>query len=359
MVSDTFLIVLAVAAAVAAVIWARGVAVRWRHLRGVEAAGADQGVLSLSRQSLLRELHAVAVYGVVSATAVIVAVGDGGSGWYALAFLAVPILATFVLARYAKRDVRHAERQARVEQRANELLTQEDSAPRMWAERLAPRHLPDTHGFSVGTAHQAGSGLMTGDLLDAFRLPSGHLCSVVGDVTGHGVEASITALQTKFLLRSYLRRYRDPGQALEELNSQMSDFERPEEFVSVCVAIFDEENDTLRYASAGHPAAWLTQDRTIRSLRDTGPLLMMERGARYSSKELTFSVGDVLVMITDGLIEARSSSQMFGEERLASLIRRDVDVEPDVLCKTLIDAAVDFADGPVADDVTVMVVRRV
>jgi serine phosphatase RsbU (regulator of sigma subunit) len=270
-----------------------------------------------------------------------------------------PVAATLLLARHARRDVKVIERQFRTERRANELLSQEDSAPRLWAERLAPPNLPDPPGFLTGSAHQAGSGLMTGDILDVFRLPSGHLCCVVGDVAGHGVESSITALQTKFLLRSYLRRFRDPGQALEELNRLMGDFERPEEMVSVCVTVFDEENDTARYASAGHPAAWVVQDRSIRSLRDTGPLLMMDAESTYGSKEIAFAVGDVLVMLTDGLIEARRGPELFGEERLASIIRRDADVEPDVLCKTLLNAAVEFSEGPVVDDVTVMVVRRV
>ena len=55
---------------------------------------------------------------------------------------------------------------------------------------------------------------------------------VIGDVSGHGIEPSITAFQAKYLLRVYLRQYRDPAQALEELNAQMSTMGRPEEFIS-------------------------------------------------------------------------------------------------------------------------------
>ena len=159
-----------------------------------------------------------------------------------------------------------AEQRLHLEQRAQETLSQADSAPGLWAARLAPSVLPETPGYEIGTAHQAGEGLMSGDLLDVFHLPSGRLCCVVGDVSGHDVEASITALQTKFLLRSYLRRFRDPGQALEELNRQLVEYERPEEFVSLCVMVFDDEAGTVRYASAGHPTSWLCEERDVRPL---------------------------------------------------------------------------------------------
>jgi sigma-B regulation protein RsbU (phosphoserine phosphatase) len=218
--------------------------------------------------------------------------------------------------------------------------------------------LPDTSGYEVGTAHQAGAGVMSGDLLDVFRLPSGWLCCVVGDVSGHDVEASISALQTKFLLRTYLRRYRDPGQALEELNRQLIDHERPEEFVSLFVVVFDDEAETLRYSSAGHPAGWLCSERAPRALRATGPLLMMDAASRYRSIELPYAPGDLVVLSTDGLLEARQGDQFFGEDRVAGLVRRDWDMSTQVLCKTLIDEAVDFSAGPLGDDVTVLAVRK-
>jgi serine phosphatase RsbU (regulator of sigma subunit) len=270
----------------------------------------------------------------------------------------VPVVATVWLSRYARRDARLSFLRLGLEQRAHEILSQEDTAPQRWAERLAPTRFPDTSGYEVGTAHQAGTGVMSGDLLDVFRLPSGRLCCVVGDVSGHDVEASISALQAKFLLRTYLRRYRDPGQALEELNGQLIDYERPEEFVSLFVAVFDDEAGTVRYASAGHPAGWLCVERAPRALRSTGPLLMMDPASTYRSVELPYRSGDLLVVATDGLFEARVGDQLFGEERVAAVVRRDSDAAVQVLCKTLIDEAVDFSSGPLTDDVTVLAVRR-
>jgi len=128
--------------------------------------------------------------------------------------------------------------------------------------------------------------------------------------------------------------------------------------VSLFVAVFDDEASTIRYSSAGHPAGWLCSERAPRALRATGPLLMMDPSSQYRSVELPYHAGDLLVVATDGLLEARVGDQLFGEERVAGLVRRDWDVGAQVLCKTLIDEAVDFSSGPLGDDVTVLAVRR-
>ena len=87
--------------------------------------------------------------------------------------------------------------------------------------------------------------------------------------------------------------------------------------------MFDTEAPTLRWASAGHPAAWLWHDREVRPLRATGPLLMLDPKGTYTSREIPLESGDLVLLYTDGLAEARSGEQLFGEERVANTLRRD------------------------------------
>jgi serine phosphatase RsbU (regulator of sigma subunit) len=353
-----FLAAVALGCGIAALLWGRAALFRMRFLRRVDRAATDPEARWLASGALARDIHVTGLYLVIAVTAATWAITDNLRSLYLLGLVAVPVIATIWLARYARRDARLEYVRLDLERRAQQVLTQEESAPRRWAERLAPHTMPEIDGVSIATAHQAGTGMMSGDLIDVFQLPSGRLCTVVGDVTGMGVEASITALQVKYLLRSYLRRFRDPGQALEELNSQLVDFERPEDYVSIFVAVFDLEANTIRYASAGHPAGWHCSERVPRALRSTGPLLMMDGQATFLSSERPFVSGDVVLLSTDGLLEARHGDQFFGEERVASTMRRDADVEPDVLCKTLVDAAIDFVQGSLQDDVSILAVRR-
>ena len=81
---------------------------------------------------------------------------------------------------------------------------------------------------------------------------------------------------------------------------------RPEDLVSVCSVVIDTTAGALRYASAGHPPAWLWHDSELRALRATGPLLTLDPDGSFYSRELPLEPGDLLLLYTDGLAEARS-----------------------------------------------------
>lgn len=371
------LIVVACICLLAGGAWARSARLRWRFWRRLlqqeaelRAAaledGADDDVdvdalydaVTVARAGFRREAHAASLYFLMAVASFVVAV-TAGRTWVALfAVVAVPAVISVVWARTAVIEARAAQARHEIERRAEEALAQEDLAPKAWAARLAPDEVPDFRGFEVGRVYQAGSGLMAGDFFDIFRVAPSRLAAVIGDVAGHGVESSISAFQAKYLLRVFLRQFRDPAQALEELNRTMSDTDRMEEFISLVVVVFDVEAGTLRYASAGHPAALLWHEREVQPLRSTGPLLMLDPGGSYFSREISLDTDDLLLMYTDGLAEVRRNGEQFGEERIATVMRRDPGIGPDVLCKTLLDVASDYAAGPIHDDVAIMAIRR-
>jgi serine phosphatase RsbU (regulator of sigma subunit) len=353
------LAVVAVAALVAAVVWGRSA----QHLQRVwqrieDDLGPEADATVLARSSYRKEVHTVTLYAVLAVAAAVVAVLDSDQSVLLFAFILVPVGLSVLYLKDFRREARLAEDRSLLERRAEEVLSQEELAPRRWAARLAPEELPDFAGFELGRVYQAGTGLMAGDFYDVFRVAPTRIAAVIGDVTGHGIEPSITAFQAKYLLRVFLRQYRDPAQALEELNRQMSALERFEEFISICVVVFDTEAATLRVASAGHPAAWLWHDREVRPLRATGPLLMLDPEGEYTSREIPLEVGDLLLLYTDGLAEARAGEQLFGEDRVANTLRRDPGVSPDVLCKVLLEAARDFATEPISDDIAILAIKR-
>lgn len=353
---------LAILCAVAAVLWGRAARRLDRAAKRIEAetAGSRSGrdAADLARSAFQKDLHTTVLY-------VFLAVGLGTASVskndlfdVPLALILVPVIVSYLNAPRFLAEARVAEQRSQLERRAEEVLEQEDLAPRRWAARLAPEELPATEGFELGRVYEPGTGMMAGDFYDVYSTASTRLAVVIGDVAGHGIEPSITAFQVKYLLRNFLRQYRDPAQALEELNVLLSAAGRPEDLVSVCTVVFDIAAATLRFASAGHPAAWLWHDGELKALRATGPLLTLDPHGSYYSRETPLDPGDLLVMYTDGLAEARSGGQLFGEDRIAGIIRRDPGQEATVLCKQLLEAARDFASEPLTDDVAVLAVRR-
>jgi serine phosphatase RsbU (regulator of sigma subunit) len=356
---DTPLLALAAAlSVVAAALWGHSARQRLRVWQRVDATSGDADAKLLARADFRKDLHTTILYALVAFGSLVVAVDTSETTVLLFALVLVPALGTLVLGKEFTRQARVASQRTELERRAQEVLTQEELAPKRWAARLAPEELPVTPGFEVGSVYQAGTGLMAGDFYDVFEVAPTRIAAVIGDVTGHGIEPSITAFQAKYLLRVFLRQYRDPAQALEELNRQMSGLDRYEEFISAVVVVFDTEAGTLRYASAGHPAAWLWHEREVRPLRATGPLLMLDPGSSFHSREIELAEDDLCLLYTDGLAEARDGDHLFGEDRIATQLRRDPGVAPDVLCKSLLEAARDFSRGPLTDDVAILAIRR-
>ncbi len=349
----------AVACFVASVVWGRSARSLHRVSARVErefGSGSDATVIA--RSAFRKEVHSAVLYAVLAIAAAATAAIDRREAAALFAFVLIPVAVSVVFGKDFVREARLAESRFALERRAEEVLSQEELAPRRWAERLAPEELPDITGFEVGRVYQAGTGVMAGDFYDVFRVAPHRVAAVIGDVTGHGIDASITAFQAKYLLRVFLRQFRDPAQAMEELNAQMSATDRGEEFISLCVLVFDTEAGTLRYASAGHPPVWLWHERDVRPLRSTGPLLMLDPAGQFISREIPLDSGDLVLMYTDGLSEARDGDQLFGEERIANTIRRDPGADPGVLAKALLEAARHFASSPITDDIAILALRR-
>ncbi len=323
------------------------------------AMGADDPGTEATRLAYRRELHTSLLYAILA-----VAVGVGSlSGRVEfdapLLLLIVPVAISI---RYGSQFFAEAgltEARWVRERRAQEVLDQQgEMTPMRWSARLAPDELPLMDGFEVAHVYEPGAGALAGDFYDLFPTMPKRLLAVIGDVAGHGIEPSITAFQVKYLLRVFLRQYRDPGQAIEELNVVLAAHGRPEDLVSMCAVSFDQAAGTLRFASAGHPPAWVWHDGEVRPLRATGPLLTLDPKGTYFSREVPLDVGDVLLMYTDGLTEARAGYNLFGEERIGQHLRRDPGQDLNVMCKGLLEAARDFADAPLVDDVAILAIRK-
>jgi phosphoserine phosphatase RsbU/P len=360
MVHRPVLLVVGAACLAAAVVWGRSAVRLERTWRRISASEGEEGqgarLVSLAYR---KEIHTLLLYLVVAAGTMIAALSESSAFDMALLLVLVPVGISLRFGRRIVAGARLTEDRWLVERRALEVLDQQSQlTPIRWSARLAPDDLPTIAGFEIAQVYEPGAGAMAGDFYDLFPSGSSRLVAVIGDVGGHGIEPSITAFQVKYLLRVFLRQYRDPAQAIEELNVVMSAQGRPDELVSLCAVVFDQAAATLRFASAGHPPAWVWHDGEVSPLRATGPLLTLDPKGEYFSREVPLTPGDVLLLYTDGLSEARAGDQLFGEERIAQLLRRDPGEDLASLCKSLLEAARDFALAPLTDDIAILAIRR-
>lgn len=357
----SILFVVSIACLATALLWGKAAKRLYRALNRMKQGihQANDEVLFLAQSNFEKDLHTTVLYLIFGLAALVTSV-------IPVVSLELPFLAVFVPIVYSFKNgtkflnaAKITEQRSSIEKRAEEVLAQDELAPMQWSARLAPEDLPFFKEIEVGRVYQPDTGTLGGDFYDLYQTSPTRLAIVIGDVTGHGVDPSITAFQAKYLLRIFLRQYRDPAQALEELNLAISDQTQNEELISMWVGVFDSEAETLRFASAGHPAGWFWHDGEVVGLESTGPLLTLDPKGRYTSLEVETAPGDVLLLYTDGLSEARSGDSFYGEERIASFLRKDPGKDMQSLAEELLENAIDFASKPLDDDVAILAIRRV
>ncbi|MER7566967.1 SpoIIE family protein phosphatase [Streptomyces sp. NPDC097941] len=150
--------------------------------------------------------------------------------------------------------------------------------------------------------------LVGGDWYDAVVLPSRLVLLCVGDVAGHGIEAATSMVVLRNALRGLAVTGAGPGQLLSWLNMVAHHLNGAVTATAVC-GLYDPENNTLRWARAGHLPPVLVRGSEAAPLPlVTGLLLGAVPEATYEEHEVQLAVDDTLLMYTDGLIERRDRS---------------------------------------------------
>ncbi|MGI4789588.1 MAG: PP2C family protein-serine/threonine phosphatase [Janthinobacterium lividum] len=223
-------------------------------------------------------------------------------------------------------------------------------------------------GLEVSTQYESASDdlLVGGDFFDAFALPKGKSALVLGDVMGKGLAAAAQTAQVKFALRVFLREGADPAQALERLNSFLCQSERLDnpgrsaEFVVLCIAVFDAASGSLSVCGAGmEPPLVMRVTGELEQVKTGGQPLGVFDGAQYTSEELHLEQGDIILLTTDGITEAKQNGTFLGYEGMVHLAQQSLALgSMDLVGKAILEGARAFAGGSFRDDVCLLLARR-
>jgi len=195
--------------------------------------------------------------------------------------------------------------------------------------------------------------LVGGDFYDVFAVKHGYIAMMIGDVAGHGIQAARTATLVKDVVHAFTHQTLRPHEVLKRTNWLLVEKDLPG-FVTLFLGILDGMSGRLRFASAGHPETLLrrTTGEIDRLGRGAAPLGIYS-DASWKHDEVTLAEGDLLLLYTDGVLEARRDSDFFGEERLVRLLRRKR-VSPERLPHMILDQVLAFSEGRLTDDVALL-----
>ena len=222
---------------------------------------------------------------------------------------------------------------------------------------LLPCKTPSLPGIAMA-AHTESARIVGGDYYDFFDFRDHAQGIAIADVMDKGLPASMLMSN----LQASLRILGPEASELECLAERLNRLFRRNlnliKFISIFFGAIAVRSKTLTYCNAGHhpPLWWQATRKDFQWLSPTGPALGLTADPRYASQSITFAGGDVFVFYTDGLVEAGSNGEQFGEERLRNYVQNNLGRPPEDMVKGLFSAARQFA-GRFTDDVTLMVVR--
>ena len=227
-------------------------------------------------------------------------------------------------------------------------------------DALLAEEPPEVDGLEMATLYRAAAGaLVGGDVHDVWILAPGRVAVMVGDVAGKGVQAAGTTGMVRYLLEGISVHEHDPARMLDQLSIMVTGRLGDAAFVTGFLAVIDVDNNELTWASAGHPPPILMRpDGAFTTLDDPDPPLGFPMNRAYRSHLEDFSPGSLLVLTTDGIIEARSGDEMFGEDRQVETVVRLASGSALSIAQGLYQAAREFARGALHDDAALAVVRR-
>ncbi|NUU21878.1 MAG: serine/threonine-protein phosphatase, partial [Streptomycetaceae bacterium] len=186
-------------------------------------------------------------------------------------------------------------------------------------------------GLSFAYAYQPArtDRLAGGDWYDVIPLAEDRLALVVGDVTGHGLQAAALMGQLRVAVRAVARVGLPPAALLAHVDSLMDDFAVDGELASCVYAVYDTKRYVLTWSRAGHPPPLLlTPGRPTRVLDGPANTLLGIGGISFEQTSCGVPPGSTVLLYSDGLVE-----------------RRGVDIETGIKDLTgAVDAAV--AEGP-------------
>jgi serine phosphatase RsbU (regulator of sigma subunit) len=225
---------------------------------------------------------------------------------------------------------------------------------------LLPRETPEVAGLQVGAVYESAARVeVGGDVYDYVTLADGRLAVVLGDVTGHGVDAAADMAMAKYVFRSLARDHDDPGSFLAAANDVVASEIAPGRFITMTALLVDPVRGEVACASAGHPPPRLVlPDGTVQGLTAGGLALGIDGGQVYETRVHSFPPGALAVAYTDGVVEARRDGELFGVGRLDDLLSVRRALEPGRIAESALAACRDWTGGELSDDFAVVVVKR-
>lgn len=201
-----------------------------------------------------------------------------------------------------------------------------------------------------------------GDYFDYIRVRDGHVGLVVGDVSGHGISAALYMATARALTRAFASTEPDLARVFHALNNSLERDMGTGRFMTMFYGDLDVAEGTVRYVRAGHnePVLFHGDTGEFEELRAPGMALGFVRDYNFElAGPVTVKSGDILILYTDGVPEARDATgEQYGMERFQEIIRAWRSRPAEEIVDRVVRGVAEFSGSEVfEDDLTLIVIK--
>lgn len=242
-----------------------------------------------------------------------------------------------------------------------ERLEEEVNIAKSIQKGLLPDPIPHSDQLDIA-ARNVSSFQVGGDYFDILETPGNQLLFAIGDVTGKGIPAALLMANLQAMLHVLLPVDITLSEASGRVNDLIHRNTPDDKFITFFWGIFDPQTSNFRFVNAGHnPPLWFKNGNEQPEELEAGGLILgaMPTMAPYNEKTVTFSPGDLIVMYTDGVTEARNNdkTEEYGEKRLLDCINQNRNKSAVQIQQSIIDDVTSFSSNIQHDDITIIIIK--
>jgi sigma-B regulation protein RsbU (phosphoserine phosphatase) len=251
---------------------------------------------------------------------------------------------------------RELRRKAQLERVREDARARELADAREIQRRLLPRAIHQIRGCEISAIWHPVLDV-SGDYFDVLKFDDQTSGICIADVMGKGMPAALLMSNLQAVLRVYATANTSPADLCDRINRLVCANVDAGKFITCFYGLVDMKRRRLIYTNAGHyPPMLVHRDGGLTRLTEGGLVFGLREDSGFEIGEVELRSGDRLLLFTDGVTEARNSSdEEFGEERLLQILRSSQGLDGDKLQQMILQKVNDFCLGELSDDTTIMV----
>lgn len=202
-----------------------------------------------------------------------------------------------------------------------------------------------------------------GDYFDFRLLPDGRYALLICDVTGKSISASLVMVLIKTIFSTWLKLYDQvrTDQILELINRVMSAEAHIDKLASILFCIYDPISKEMEFSNGGHGPLYIFRAKDLRLTGSQQPGMPMgiDEDGEYSISKINLEPGDLVLLFTDGITEARNTEkEEYGLSRLSKLLSECWQLDARAITRKIIADVDNFAgEATQHDDITLLILR--